>query len=306
MNFTNNIILTFSTDWLSTFNDVNLNNTQNKSKEDSNTKSNKTNKDMPVSSDKDISDEDLPNAPSVNTLLTDKTIDPNKNVLCIAPAEGQKPIFTDADTEYLCFPTIFCGERRKVNKYHKVSKCEIFKYEMRCADKRVSTNIPNIFWKTKYKHIHQIHQQVSFALRRNQSKGQKITAKTLLNKETRQEIVKYDDSYKIFKNVWSSPPYFEAKKRDLMAMIRQLGIPTLFISLSAADTKWTELLQSIYILTKKEEITLEQVEQMTWHQNYNLISKDPATCALYFNNRVKKFVKHILKSPHSPIGILQN
>ena len=24
----------------------------------------------------------------------------------IAPAEGQKPIFTDDDTEYLCFPTI--------------------------------------------------------------------------------------------------------------------------------------------------------------------------------------------------------
>ena len=31
-----------------------------------------------------------------------------------------------------------------------------------------------------------------------------------------------------------------------MAMIRQRGIPTLFLSLSAADTKWTELLQSIY------------------------------------------------------------
>ena len=127
-----------------------------------------------------------------------------------------------------------------------------------------------------------------------------------MNKEARQEIVKYDDSYKIFKNVRSSPPYFEAKKRNIMAMIRQLGIPTLFISLSAADTKWTELLQSIYILTKKEEITLEQVEQMTWYQKCNLISKDSTTCALYFNNRVKKFVKHILKSPHSPLGILQN
>ena len=80
--------INISTDWLSTFNDINLNNTQNKLKEDSNTKSNETNKDMPVSSDEDVSDEDLPIAPSVNTLLTDKTIDPNKNVLCIAPAEG--------------------------------------------------------------------------------------------------------------------------------------------------------------------------------------------------------------------------
>ena len=67
---------------------------------------------------------------------------------------------------------------------------------------------------------------------------------------------------KFFKNVRSSPPYFESKKKELMAMIRQLGIPTLFISLSAADTKWTQLLQSIYLLTKKTQITIEQLEQM--------------------------------------------
>ena len=251
-------------------------------------------------------DDNQPNAPSVNTLLTDKNIDPDKNILCIAPAEGEKPIFTDPDTEYLCFPTIFCGQRRRENKYHKLTKREIFKYEMRSADRRVSTNIPNIFWKTKHKQINQIHQQASFALRRNQTKGQKITAKTLLNKETRENIVKYDDGYKIFKNVRSSPPYFEAKKKDLMAMIRQLGIPTLFISLSAADTKWLELLQSIYILTEHKNISLQQLDEMSWQEKCSLISKDPGTCALFFNNRVRKFVKHILKSPHSPFGKLSN
>ena len=90
---------------------------------------------------------------------------------------------------------------------------------MRSIDKRVSTNIPNIFWKTKYKQINQIHQQVSFALHRNQSKGKTITAKILLNKETKQEIVKYNDGYRIFKNIRSSPPYFEHNRKDLMAMI---------------------------------------------------------------------------------------
>ena len=258
------------------------------------------------SSDEEITNEEQPNAPSVNTLLAENTIDPNKNILCIAPAEGQKPIFTDADTEYLCFPTIFCGKRRNNNKYHKLTKREIFKYEMRSVDRRVSTNIPNIFWKTKHKQINQIHQQVSFALRRNQTKGKKITAKTLLNKDTREKIVKYDDGYRIFKNIRSSPPYFEHKRKDLMAMIRQLGIPTLFISLSAADTKWLELLQSIYKLTNKKNITHEQLEKMPWNEKCNLISKDPGTCALYFNHRVKKFIKHILKSPYSPFGKLLN
>ena len=35
---------------------------------------------------------------------------------------------------------------------------------MRSVDRCVSTNIPNIFWKTKHKQINQIHQQVSFVL----------------------------------------------------------------------------------------------------------------------------------------------
>ena len=91
-----------------------------------------------------------------------------------------------------------------------------------------------------------------------------------------------------------------------MAMIHQLGIPTIFISLSAADTKWRQLLQSIYLLTKKKQITIEQLEQMSWTEKCDLISKDPGTCALYFNNLVKKFSKHILKSPHSPLGKLKN
>ena len=111
-----------------------------------------------------------------------KKIDPKKDILCIAPAEGEKPIFTDEDTEYLCFPTIFCGQKHENNKYQKLTKREIFKYEMRSVDKRVSTNIPNIFWKTKFKQINQIHQQVPFTLHRTQSKGKTITAQELLNK----------------------------------------------------------------------------------------------------------------------------
>ena len=45
---------------------------------------------------------------------------------------------------------------------------------------------------------------------------------------------------------------------------------------------------------------------MPWNEKCNLISKDPGTCALYFTHRVKKFIKHILKSPYSPFGKLLN
>ena len=72
----------------------------------------------------------------------------------------------------------------------------------------------------------------------------------------------------------------------------------------AADTKWTELLRSIYISIHQKKITDDQLDNMPWSDKCELISKDPATCARYFNNKVQKFVKHILKSPYSPFGIL--
>ena len=100
-------------------------------------------------------------------------------------------------------------------------------------------------------------------------------------------------------------PYFEHKKKELMAMIRQLGIPTLFISLSAADTKWTDLLKSIYISIHQKNISPSEIENMPWSEKCKLISTDPGTCTQYFHNRVQKFVSCILKSPHSPFGILE-
>ena len=127
-----------------------------------------------------------------------------------------------------------------------------------------------------------------------------------MNKESRDNIVKLDDGYQIFKNIRSSPPYFENKKKNLMAMIWQLGIPTLFISLSAADTKWTNLLSSIKTLLTNQLCKNEEIEQMSWSEKCTLISSHPTICSLYFDNRVKKFYKHILKSPHSPFGKLVN
>ena len=50
----------------------------------------------------------------------------------------------------------------------------------------------------------------------------------LLDKEQRNNIVKLDEGYYIFRTIRNSPAYFETKKKDVMAMVRQLSIPTIF------------------------------------------------------------------------------
>ena len=55
-----------------------------------------------------------------------------------------------------------------------------------------------------------------------------VTAENLLNKNERDNIRKLDEGYHIYRSLRNSPPYFEKFKKDVLAMVRQLGIPTLF------------------------------------------------------------------------------
>ena len=54
-----------------------------------------------------------------NTLLQEPDMTKNvENIIAFAPGEGNKPlgIFMDKDSEFLSFPTIYCGKPRADNK----------------------------------------------------------------------------------------------------------------------------------------------------------------------------------------------
>ena len=120
-------------------------------------------------------------------MLDDLHVHNNNMSLTFVPVEGKWPIFYEPLAEYISFPSIFCGQKcpSNNNRTYSVKKCELFKYELCSADHQVASNIPNIFWKVKHKQIKKIADKVSLAVRRNKTKGKKITAKMLLDKEQR-------------------------------------------------------------------------------------------------------------------------
>ena len=91
---------------------------------------------------------------NVDTLVDDKNLE-NKydKVITFTPGEGQHPLslYHDADAEYLCFPTIFRGQRRpsKEEKAVTVHYSNIVKWELRNVDRRGAQSVPNIFLNTK-------------------------------------------------------------------------------------------------------------------------------------------------------------
>ena len=85
-------------------------------------------------------------------------------------------------------------------------------------------------------------------------------------------------------------------------MIRQLSLPTWFMSLSAADTRWTDLLRMLAKLNDGIEYSEKEIDKMTWQEKTKLVQKDPVTCSRYFDHRVQEFLNTILKSDCEPIG----
>ena len=116
------------------------------------------------------------------------------------------------------------------------------------------------------------------------------------------KLVHLDEGFRVLKSVRGSPTYFEKCKRDLFAMIRQLGNPTWFCSFSAAETRWTHLSKTLGRIVEKKEYTDYEIQQMSWEQKSDLIQKDPVTCARNFDHMVQLFICDIFKSTVASIG----
>lgn len=103
---------------------------------------------------------------------------------------------------------------------------------------------PNIFFKVNKCQKQHIIDKSFLCLRKLAGKHPSLTAKDLENKETVNNIINFDQGYRVLRELRGSPPYWEkCKKKDLFSMLRQLGKPTWFASFSSADTRWIHLLQ---------------------------------------------------------------
>ena len=54
-------------------------------------------------------------------------------------------------------------------------------------------------------------------------------------------------------------------------MIRQLSLPTWFMSLSAADARWTDLLKMLAKLNGGIEYSEKELDAMTWQEKTKLV-----------------------------------
>ncbi len=223
----------------------------------------------------------------------------DSDALVIAPGEGQHPVslFNDPDAEYLSFPSIYCGRRRPIDTecktQKKPSKADIYKWECRAQDRRAATCIPDLFFKYKSLQIDGVENVVGISMRKVKGKKQP-TAGELRRPEGREKLINQNEGCSLFSRMRNTPPYYGHKKKNLLAVVRQEGMPSLFFTQSCADTRWPELLKVLGKLIDDKDYTDEEIEDMSPIERYRLVAADPVTVVRYFENKCHKFQQHIM------------
>ena len=85
--------------------------------------------------------------------------------------------------------------------------------------------------------------------------------------------------------------YYEDAKKNVMAVLRQKGSPSLFVTLSCAEYSWRGLLREIMETVKGRKVTEQEIEKLTNPQRNKLISENVVQSTLHFQKRIEKELK---------------
>ena len=229
-----------------------------------------------------------------------------QSILNVAPAEGSRPLslFGDKYCEELAYPGIFLGQKRQDNKDRsvKVQYSDICKSELRRSDRRAAMNVENIFFRAKKLQMKILLGKSNVALRKcKNSKNDSLWAGNLKQEGALERLIHHDEGFKFLRALRGSP-YFEKAKKDLFAMIRQLGPASLFCSFSSAETQWTHLLRILGQLVDQKEYSNGEIENLNWDEKCRLIQMDPVTCARHFDYQISQFLGQFLLRGAEPLG----
>ena len=84
-------------------------------------------------------------------------------------------------------------------------------------------------------------------------------------------------------------------------MIRQLGTPTWFFTLSAADLKWPDMIQAI-ARQYGVHYTDDEVTALSFDEKSNWLKRNPVTAARHFHYRLNVLFQDFLKFTAKPLG----
>ena len=178
-----------------------------------------------------------------------------------------------------------------------------FQQHLLNVDGHFANSIEYLFCAQYATEIKQIQAESGIALRLKRGKtldGCTVTAGMLQNLQVVKRLVKSEQVYKFLKNVRGSPAYWQNQLYELLAMLHTLGILTWFMTLSAADLHWTEMIEAVSIHNHKP-LNRKQICKMSIKEQSETLKANPVTSVTMFQYRVESFFTHYILHDSNPL-----
>ena len=227
-----------------------------------------------------------------------------REIFNIAPGEGKHPVslMTDKLCEELRFPVLFPKGRfgYTVERDIKLSPIKYFNARLLHYSGKFETNPEYLFFAQFIMEQKKISDSINIALKKIH--GQSVTASQVKsNSQAFQNLLLQDQAYLFLRQIPGSPPYWQKFMYEVVAMVKQLGIPTWFMTLSCADLRWPELFQ-IIARTKGNNMTDQEVDALSYHERCSMVNLNPVIVAKHFQYRVETFFRDVLLTNANPVG----
>ncbi|GFT97139.1 ATP-dependent DNA helicase [Trichonephila clavipes] len=182
--------------------------------------------------------------------------------LCIAPGEQNVPrsLLFDEHAEELSFPSIYLGEFRRFREGIKATPFMMASSELRRSDRRAVTPHHLLYVAMKIMRL-RVRDSLTIAFK-HVGKNTTVTRQQIEDEHYINNCIETNLAF--LRSIPNSTWYWSNRKKDLFAMIRQLGKPTIFfLTLSANEIGWTDLIQILYTLKHSGvEISTEAAENL--------------------------------------------
>ena len=88
---------------------------------------------------------------------------------------------------------------------------------------------------------------------------------------------------------------------DVIAMIKQLGPPTWWMTFSCADLRWNEIYKMLSKLEGRE-LSDNEIDNLSYDDQYKILNSNPVVVAKHFQYQLERLFKDILLSDSNPVG----
>ena len=208
-------------------------------------------------------------------------------------------IFDENFGEEMAFPWLFPYgvNGLRYPRDTRINPSMYFKYRLYNRHAHFRHNLTYLLYSCVSYNVSLLKSQIGVHMRMCKNRDDRFTAADLRNgRQVNEDVL--ENSYMFMKNIKGTIAYFRNALYNLLAMLRCLGPPTIFMTLSADDNHWTELGMCLKNLTYDEAYP---------HSSFSSFMKeDPLMTAICFNRRFKYLLNDVILGKERPFGHVQD